>query len=321
MSVKEFLRSFQLHCFDYGIPELCVSDLGSQLTAGANIITNFISDPDTQQYFEENNVKALTFQQYFKGCSKLGSLVEVCVKMVKRLLFGSIKNMVLSYHDFEFLVCHTVHLANRRPIAFRESLREADIDKIPEPITPEHLIKGYPLTSLNIIPDLHGVPDDDPEWHSDLNPSHCIQNEYNKLRKVRNSLLDIYHSEFLGTLIAQAVDKKDKYRPFVQHNLKVGDIVLLKEANTKPNNYPLAMVKILEHNTNNEITGAVVFKGKTKELVKRHVTTLIPFLEINPDWKDLPDSTIEVDEELMASPRVRRKAAVASEQRTRQMLQ
>ena len=125
----------------------------------------------------------------------------------------------------------------------------------------------------------------------------------------------------MGTLIAQAVDKKDKYRPFVQHNLKVGDIVLLKEANTKPNNYPLAMVKILEHNTNNEITGAVVFKGKTKELVKRHVTTLIPFLEINPDWEDLPDSTIEVDEELMTSPHVRRKAAVASEQRTRQMLQ
>ena len=321
LSVKEFLRSFQLHCFDYGIPQLCVSDLGSQLTAGANIITNFISDPDTQQYFEENNVKALKFQQYFKGCSKLGSLVEVCVKMVKRLLFGSIKNMVLSYHDFEFLVCHTVHLANRRPIAFKESLREADTDAIPEPITPEHLIKGYQLTSLNIIPDLHGIPDDDPEWNSDLNPAQCIQNEYNKLRKVKNSLLDIYHSEFLGTLIAQAVDKKDKYRPVVQHNLKVGDIVLLKEANTKPNNYPLAMVKNLEHNTNDEITGAIVFKGKTKELVKRHVTTMIPFLEINPDYRDPPDLTMKVDENLMTSPRVRRKAAVASEQRTRQMLQ
>ncbi|XP_064098227.1 uncharacterized protein LOC135209499 [Macrobrachium nipponense] len=36
LSVKEFLRSFQLHCFNYGVPQLVVSDLGSQLVAGAN---------------------------------------------------------------------------------------------------------------------------------------------------------------------------------------------------------------------------------------------------------------------------------------------
>ena len=63
----------------------------------------------------------------------------------------------------------------------------------------------------------------------------------------------------------------------MQHDLKVGDIVLLKEVNTKPN-YSSGMVKELQWNSNNEITGAVVQKGKTNECVKRHITTLIPYL-------------------------------------------
>ena len=318
LSVKEFLRSFQLHCMEFGIPQLCVSDLGSQLTAGANIITNFINDYETQLYFESNNVQPLTFQQYFKGCSKLGSLVETCVKMVKRLLFGSIKNHILSFPDFEYIVCHTVHLSNRRPIAFKESLRDGNLASVPEPITPELMIKGYELTSLNLIPELQSVPDVDPDWLDDSNPSQQIKDEFMKLRKVRNTLREKYHSEFLGTLISQAVDKKDRYRPVTQQRIKVGDLVLLKDVHTKPNNYPMGLVKEIEFNSNNEATGAVILKGKTKELVKRHITTLIPLLECDSILDNPLDSDIHTpDQGKVFSPRVRRKAAVNSEKRTR----
>ncbi|XP_068247875.1 uncharacterized protein [Palaemon carinicauda] len=95
LSTVEFLRAFQIHTYEYGIPELCLSDLGSSLVAGANIMTDFLRDSDTQAYFGENNVKSTTFEQYFKGCHPLGGLVEVCVKMVKQLIHGSIKNYVL----------------------------------------------------------------------------------------------------------------------------------------------------------------------------------------------------------------------------------
>ena len=318
LSVKEFLRALQLHCFEYGIPELCISDPGSQLTAGANLVNSFLSDPQTQLYFEENNVKPLTFHQYYKGCSKLGSLVEVCVKMVKRLLFGSIKNLILNYFDFEYIVCHTVHLVNRRPIAFKESVREGNLNSVPEPITPEHLLKGYEITSLNLIPDLHRVPDSDPEWKGDLKPADSIRDEYYKLRKVRHNLIDKYHSEFIGTLVSQAVDEKDRYKPVTQHNIKPGDIVLLKEVHTKPNNYPMGLVKKVEINSNNEVTGAHVLKGKTNEVVKRHISTLIPFLESDNDFDNNPID--EIDDKVSVLPSVRRKAAIVSEQRTRDIL-
>ena len=41
LNLAEFLRSFSLHCFEFGVPQLCVSDLGSQIVAGANHIIHF----------------------------------------------------------------------------------------------------------------------------------------------------------------------------------------------------------------------------------------------------------------------------------------
>ena len=325
LSLKEFLRAFQMHTFEYGVPQLCISDLGSQFTAGFNLLTDWVNDPETSAYFESNNVKPLSFQQYFKGCSELGSLVEICVKLVKRLLFGSIKNNVLSYFEFEFLVSYLVHLVNRRPIAFREALRDSKLDSIPEPITPEHLIRGYELTSLNLIPDLHSHPDVDSEWHLDNDKSSSIRESYDKLSKIRKNLLDRYQEEFLGTLIAQAVDSKDRYRPVHHRLLKVGDIVLIKETNTKPNNYPLGIIKQTLTNDIGEVTGALVMKGRTRELLKRHSSTLIPVLRdpsIELEDMDLPtcDSS-NVDTHARITKRSIRKAAEESRLKTRMMLE
>ena len=190
-------------------------------------------------YFEENNVKPLLFQQYFKGCSQLGSLVEVCVKMIKRLLFGAIKNNVLTYYDFDFLVSNVVHLVNRRPIAFKDALRDNNTDFVPEPITPEQLIRGYELSSLNLIPDLQ--PFSDPVYDGNTNTT-SVQDGYFKLRKIRESLVDMYHKEFLGTLMQQAVDRGCRYRPVTHKSLNVGDIVLIREEHSKRSNYPLGIV-------------------------------------------------------------------------------
>ena len=106
---------------------MCVSDLGSQLTSDINVISNYLNDFNTKKYFSEHNVNPVKFQQYFKSRSQLGSLVESCVKATKRLLFGSIKN-ILSYHDFKYIICYVVHIINRRPIAYKEKLRHPELD-------------------------------------------------------------------------------------------------------------------------------------------------------------------------------------------------
>ena len=72
LTTEEFLRSFQLHAFEFGVRQLVLSDLGSQLVAGADIISNFLDDPNVSAYFKENNADFILFQQYYKGCNKLG---------------------------------------------------------------------------------------------------------------------------------------------------------------------------------------------------------------------------------------------------------
>ncbi len=59
MTVNSFLRTFQLYCFEYGVPVTCYSDQGSQIIAGANIITDFLKDTETQSYFRKSGVKSL----------------------------------------------------------------------------------------------------------------------------------------------------------------------------------------------------------------------------------------------------------------------
>ncbi|XP_066944612.1 uncharacterized protein [Macrobrachium rosenbergii] len=279
LSVTSFLRAFQLHCFEFGVPELCLSDQGSQLTSGARTVENFLSDKDTQSYFRENNIRPLSFQQYYKGHNELGSLVESCVKMVKRLIEGSIRNMVLDYLDFEFAVQNIVHLVNRRPIAFKEYLRSNDgTEPVPSPITPEILVKGHELNSLNIIPHLHPLPTADDTWIPDISPIAHVKDSHRKLRKARESLIEVYNKEFVVQLMNQATDKRCRYQPVNHKLLEVGDIVLIKEPLLKPTNFPMGIVKEIKLNSLGEVTGATVLKGKSREETKRHVSCLIPLL-------------------------------------------
>ena len=185
----------------------------------------------------------------------------------------------MSLRDFEFLVQQNVHLVNRRPVAFREGLRDSSGEDFPEAITPEILTHGYELNSINIIPDLQSI-DPDPDWILDSSHSN-ITNNYSKLIKARDKLKEIYHGEFLSTLITQAIDRSSRYTPIKHDKLNVGDLVLLKEVNTKPQNFPMGIIKQTIVNDIDECTDMIVYKGKTKEYVKRHVSSLIPLLTSN----------------------------------------
>ena len=278
LTTKEFINALQLHIFEFGVFSLCISDLGSQLVAGANLVQTFLSEPETHSFFQENGMKALKFQNYPKGNSSLGSLVEILVKQVKYLISKTIKNSVLSGKEFEFIVAKAVSIINKRPIAFKESLRDVPLAELPEVITPEILLRGYDTPSLNIIPDLQSSQDDDSGESYSPAP---LRETYSKLRKIRERLMELYHHEFLGNLIHQAVDKPNRYKPMLHKNLEPGDIVLLAEKLSKRSVFPMARVVSVETNEAGEVTAARVFKGSTRETVYRHVTSLIPLLQTN----------------------------------------
>jgi len=279
MTTESFLRALSLHVLEYGIPEQCLSDLGSNLTSGSKIISTFLSDITTRQYLSDNKIQPIKFQHYDKGRNELGSLIETCVSMVKRLIFKSIGNLILEFLDFEYLICNVIHLVNKRPIAFKDSLRDCISDGVPSPITPELLLKGYHSVSLNLIPGLHPSPHtDDPDWEPSVSKPSSIISIYKKLKNAREKLVKIYHEEFIAKLIYQAVNERDRYKPKNHNRISKGDIVLIKDPYMKSTMYPMAIVRDLTVNSFGEITSVKLLKGATGELVQRHSTSLVPLL-------------------------------------------
>jgi len=309
----EFLRNLQIHVYQFGLFTSCLSDLGSQIKSGLNVVHDFLDDIECHNYFQKNGISKLTFEQYAKGNSSLGSLVESLVKQTKHLMTKSIGRNILQFTDFQLLVSKTVSVINKRTVAFQSGLRDHSGDvEIPEAITPEMLVYGRELVTMNIIPDLHPDSIDDRSY----NPVDDIRLNYAKLKKVNDRLVKLYNEEFLVQLISNAIDHKDRYKPVNHVKLGIGDIVLLVEPLTKQCNYPLGIVRKIEENSLGEVTSAIVFKGGTREEVYRHSSSLILLLHSRDEYKpDDVESDDTDDEEEVTSPvhsRPQRRAAIVA---------
>ena len=322
MTVKSFLRAFQMHIHKYGMPAKITSDSGSTLLAGGNLMMDFLKGEEATSYLKSCNIPQVTFDSYCKGKSALGGLVESGVKIAKKLIFGFKRRRCLDYCDFEFLISDVNHLINKRPVAFLETARDDSLDDVPEAITPEMLLFGHSLPSINVIPGLQPIPDD-----PDYAPNQ-IRDTYAKLRKVRESILEDYRNEYVANLLKQSIDRPNRYVPKTHVQLRVGDIVTLKERFVKPANYPLAIVRKTKINVLGEVTSVIVKRGDTKEVVERHVESVVPLLQLSEEHT--PQTPVDDESgtsELKTScstgetPRPKRKAARMARKRMAKMIE
>ena len=105
-----------------------------------------------------------------------------------------------------------------------------------------------------------------------------IKDQYEKLRLCLENLKKWYNEAMLAQLIDQAVSRKDVYVEVKHSSIEPGEIVLLKEENTKPINYSMGRVKTVIINNIGEVVGAEILKSTSNEVVRRHASVLIPIL-------------------------------------------
>ena len=314
MTLKEFLRNLQIHILKYGISEKIYSDSGVQMTSGGNVVMDFLKDHESKKFFDEHGMGVPTFVQYAKGNHCLGGLVESAVKTCKKLLGSAIKTYVLDLPDFEVAVAQANYYANVRPIAFKTALRDCSVDMaVPEPITPQMLLSGYDTPSINILPE-HQEHD---SWEAGTTSISKVRDHYEKLSRVRQNMRTAYNEEFLGTLLDQSDDVKGRYSPVEHKQIKTGDLVLLKEDYCKALDYPMARVVGTTKNSLNETTEVQVRKGSNREVVRRHVASIIPFLSLNESEENCK-STQPPPSNVGCRPK--RKAAKVARQRCKDIL-
>ncbi|XP_066983793.1 uncharacterized protein [Macrobrachium rosenbergii] len=282
MEKASFLRAIQLHIFEYGIPSLIVSDNGSPIVAGVEQTVSYLNDAECIEFFEKYNIRAMKFHPYPAYSPKLGGLVESMVKQVKRIITSSIRNNILDYFDFEYLISESKMLINKRPIAFKSALTKLETNHcVPVPLTPEMVIKGYDVPCVSIIPQLNSTEFEESWDYTDEilgDNQKLLLSKYNKLKKVRHNLEKLYREEFVANLLHQSIDRKGRYSKKGHTLLKVGDLVCIKSNFSKPFDYPLGVVLKVEVNDLNEVTAAYVRKANG-EVVRRHVDNLIYLTE------------------------------------------
>ena len=206
----------------------------------------------------------LGFKQFAKGRKELGGIVESSAKQVKKLLFGSYEKNVLNYIDFEFYVDQTISPLNKRPVKFKEMLRDTSADKLFSVLTPEMIVKGYDLPCVNVITSMEDTSLD-PDWYSSVVSVKDIDSKWQALSRVGKKLIDLYNEEFRTSLIAQATDMSGRYKLGSASQLKIGDIVLMREDNMKRADFPMVRIVDLHYNFLYEVNKVFLIKGASRE--------------------------------------------------------
>lgn len=183
------------------------------------------------------------------GAPHFNGLTEAAVKSVKTFLKKSMGNLSLAFEELSTLLCQIEASVNSRPICKLSS----DPDD-PESLTPGHLLIGTPLMAS---------PD---ENLSEINSNYL--NKWQQIQKMHQAFWKSFRHEYLNELQMKGKWYKKREPP------KVNDVVLVKEENVAPSNWPLARI-IKVHPGDDDLPRVVTLKLKNGT-VQRPITKIAP---------------------------------------------
>ncbi|XP_018395620.1 PREDICTED: uncharacterized protein LOC108774103 [Cyphomyrmex costatus] len=180
-----------------------------------------------------------------------GGIWEAAVKSFKFHLVRIAKNTLFTFEQFNTLVIEIEGILNSRPLT--------PISHNPEDLialTPSHFLIGDSLLS---------VPESD-FTHIPTNRLSAWQH----IQKLKRDFWNRWHKEYLNKL-----NQRSKWKSQIPRTIAVGDLVLIKEDNSPPLNWPMG--RVLEtHPGKDNIIRVVTIKTITG-VYKRNVRSLAIF--------------------------------------------
>ncbi len=270
---KCFLMAFQSHVYEYGLPSVVNSDAGCNLNAGFNWLKDVLDTIEVKEYFEEMKIQPPEFHQIPRGGLNRGlpGFIESGVKMVKRLIQGSIRNNVLTIMQLYNIVKQCICYSNKRPLNSFCALRDQDVNISYRVLTPEVLKLGYETAVIEINLPKQELDNWTPEQLKD--PKIAFEN-IEKLIKIKDNIRNFYHDEFLYSLMDQASRLKGKYLPVSHQVLNVGDICIIKDPFVKPSHMPYGIIVSTTKNTLGEVIKADIRKAN-KSIITRDISDIV----------------------------------------------
>lgn len=216
LSTEAFILSLRRFVSRRGKPAVIYCDNGSNfkgtnnelrrlLESSRQSVTNFASDEGIKFMFSP------AYSPHF------GGIWEAGIKSAKHHLKRVTGNASLTFEELATLFTQIEAILNSRPLT---PLSSDPTD--PSPLTPGHFLIGRPLTSVPSLPVTSKRP-----------------NRYELIEQLRQHFWERWRREFVAEL-----QQRTKWRTR-QRELRVGDLVILKEENLSPLQWRLARISRL----------------------------------------------------------------------------
>lgn len=248
LTTERFLWALQRFASHYGMPEKMFSDNGTTFKGAASELKSIHKawrDKDVTGHLNQSGTiwRFITPRAPFQG-----GIWEAAVKSTKHHMRRILKGRVLTYEEYQTLFAKISSVLNSRPIApLNDNPHELNY------LTPSHAIRGE-RSVQPLAYDLSEIPESRLKQHTILD-------------KVQQEFWSSFRRDYLSTL-----QSRYKWKTKEQ-NLKVDDIVLIKEDNLPPGSWLLGRVTAV-YPGNDGLVRNVRIQTKNSQL-NRAVRTLV----------------------------------------------
>ena len=293
LSKYEFVLAFRRFCALYSVPQLIISDHGSNFRGCDNFLKRIQDEPEVQNHLKGVNIKwkFITPRSPWQG-----GFYERLIGVVKSSLNKSIANRKLSFVELQTVVCEIATLVNSRPLTYLSDSTDGEV------LTPNHMIFGR---NVVIAPPLNEFGDDVPYLESD-----DLRAQYAQL----SSLLKKFEKHWTELYLTSLRERHYGNNPTASQicPLKIGDLVLVDLENNHRNLWPMGKIVNLFSGRDGQIRSVRVEINGT--LYERTLNKVVP-LELTVTERDVAQEQANRAEALPRRNPTRKAALAAHAER------
>lgn len=252
LTSNSFIAAYRRFVARRGLPAHIYSDNGTNFVGAVKILRKAHESCllKVKADIIDNATKSNTEWHFIPASSPhFGGLWEAGVKSLKHHLKRTIGNSKLTFEELYTLLAQIEACLNSRPLA-PLTTDVADLTAL----TPGHFLIGDALLS---------APD-----QSSLSENISLLSRWQLVQRLFQSLSRRWQTEYLSRL--QQRPKWTKSKP----NIQINDLVLIKDMNSSPNNWPLARVIEIHPGTDGLVR--VVTVRTSNSTFKRSITKICP---------------------------------------------
>ncbi|XP_070068068.1 uncharacterized protein [Drosophila takahashii] len=248
LTTEKFLAAFARFVSRRGCPRQVQSDNGKTFVGAATLLSRDFLQAVKESVTDAYSHQQLTWQFIPPGAPHMGGLWEAGVKSFKTLFYKSTATRKYTFEELSTLLAKIEACLNSRPLS---PMSEDPTDLLA--LTPGHFLVGGPLLSI-VEPELKGE-------------SKSIVNRWQHLKALHQQFQARWKEEYLKEL-----HKRNKWQAPTA-NLRVGDLVVVKEDNLPSNEWRLGRIVSVFPGADGNVR--VVNILTARKIIKRPVTKVV----------------------------------------------